>query len=147
MFFTLLSSNVTLLHWGYLIIRIGVGALFVIHGFSKVMGGPSSWIWLGNQMAHLGITFLPIVWGALAAFTELVCGAMLIFGLSTRLAAFLIGCVMVVALVMHLNTGDPYSKYSYPLMVLIIMAGIFIAGSGDYYSVDKKLLEKMSNQG
>lgn len=115
---------------GLLIIRVGIGALFIIHGYPKIMGGSTQWLWLGNQMAAIGITFYPTFWGFLAACSELFGGVLLVLGLGTRFAAFFISCVMLVALSMHFSLGDAFGVYSHPLALLVVLVGLFFAGPG-----------------
>ena len=126
---------------GLTIIRIGLGIIFMIHGIPKLMGGPTKWMWLGSQMKHIGITFAPSFWGFLAACAESIGGFMLLAGLGTRLAAFGIGCVMTVALFMHYNQGDSWGTISHPLSILVVMFGLFIAGSAKW-SVDEMIVER-----
>jgi uncharacterized membrane protein YphA (DoxX/SURF4 family) len=55
--FRLFVSNRSSLELGLLITRLGVGAIFTLYGFMKLMGGPQKWFWLGSQLANVGITF------------------------------------------------------------------------------------------
>jgi putative oxidoreductase len=126
---------------GLTIIRIGLGIIFMVHGIPKLLGGPQTWMWLGSQMKHIGITFAPTLWGFLAACTESIGGFMLLAGLGTRLAAFGISCVMIVALFMHYHQGDAFSIIAHPLSILIVMIGLFIAGSAKW-SVDELIIER-----
>ena|SRR3990167_5034708 len=123
---------------GLLVLRVGIGLIFIMHGYPKLMGGQEKWLWLGNQMVYLGITFAPTVWGFLAAAAECIGGGMLVLGLGTRLAAFLMACVMIVAIVMHITIGDLFTVYSHPLAILIVFVSLFISGAGAY-SVDNVL--------
>lgn len=52
---------------GLLIIRIGLGIMFIYHGYPKLMGGTESWKHLGDSMKYVGIHFWPMIWGLLAA--------------------------------------------------------------------------------
>lgn len=113
---------------GSFIIRVGMGAIFMMHGYGKLMGGMESWTWLGSQMQHFGITFFPAVWGFAAAATEFFGGVLLIAGRWTRIAASLIACVMVIALVFHLQKGDGFKQYSHALSILIVMIGLAVRG-------------------
>ena len=45
---------------GLLLLRIGIGAMFVAHGFPKLIGGPAKWTALGTATSHLGIDFAPL---------------------------------------------------------------------------------------
>ena len=117
---------------GLLILRVGIGLIFVYHGYPKLAGGQEKWLWLGNQMMHVGITFAPTFWGLMAAIAECVGGVLLILGLATRLAAFLMADVMIVALLMHWNVGDPFSVYSHPLSLLVVFVSLLVSGAGRY---------------
>lgn len=131
-------SNPRTIELGLLFIRVSVGLMFVLHGWGKFFGGPNSWQWLGAQMSNLGITFLPVVWGFLAAATELFGGLCLIFGIGTRLVSLLLSVVMFVAVVYHLKKGDAFMDYSHALTLLLIFIGLFLAGPGSY-SLDQYL--------
>lgn len=144
MWFILLSSKSSL-ELGLLFIRMGIGLIFVVHGFLKLTGGPEKWIWLGQQLAPFGITFLPVVWGFIAANTEFLGGLCLIFGLATRLATLFIACVMIVALVYHLKNGDSWTVYSYALAMLIVMIGLLLSGPSRY-SLDEYIYNKKRSE-
>lgn len=54
--------------FGMLVLRLGIGASFIIHhGYDKI-ADPGRWKGLGQQMSLLGIDFLPEFWGFMAAF-------------------------------------------------------------------------------
>ena len=44
---------------GLLILRIGIGVMFMCHGFPKLAGGPEVWTKLGGALGALGIHFEP----------------------------------------------------------------------------------------
>lgn len=136
----LVSSSASV-HFGLFILRVGIGLVFMMHGYGKLLGGPSSWQWLGSQMGLLGITFLPKVWGLLAACAEFIGGFCLLVGLGTRIAAFFMLCVMIVALVMHFNKGDNFTTYSHALSLAVVFISLIISGPGSY-SLDHYLYEK-----
>ncbi len=121
---------------GLLFIRVGIGLIFIKHGWGKITGGQELWTGLGLNMQHLGITFMPTVWGFLAAITEFCGGIALVTGFYARWAAGFMACVMAVALVMHMSIGDGFKVFSYPLSLLCVFIGLMIAGGGSY-SVDK----------
>lgn len=124
-----------------LVIRVGIGAIFVRHGFPKIIKGPEEWLWFGNQMSNLGIYFAPVFWGFMAVMSEFLGGIFLMIGLGTRVAAFSIACVMLVAVVMHINKGDTYGYISHPLALLVVFVGLMIAGGGKY-SLDYSLFTR-----
>ncbi len=117
---------------GLLVIRLGLGMIFIRHGYPKLLKGTEEWHWLGSQMANLGITFAPVMWGFAAACTEFFGGILLTLGLGTRLASCFLAFVMLVATVMHIKKGDPWGYISHPLSLLVVFVGLIIAGSGRY---------------
>ena len=42
---------------GLLVLRAGIGAMFVGHGLPKLLGGPQRWTTVGEAMAYLGLDF------------------------------------------------------------------------------------------
>lgn len=85
--------------WSPLPLRIALGLIFIGHGSQKVFGafgGRGFDVWITTPVP-LGLT-PPKLWLTLAAFSELVGGILVLIGLLTRLGAFMIGCVMFVAL-------------------------------------------------
>lgn len=135
--FTIIASTAYLDAIGLTIIRIGVGVLFIGHGYLKIKGGVGEWKWTGEQMGNLGITFAPVFWGVCAMLAEFVGGICLTIGFATRIAASFMAFVMFVAIVYHIKKGDSYGYISFPLSQLIIFIGLIVAGSGtlsiDYY--------------
>lgn len=117
---------------GLLVLRVGIGLIFIKHGYPKLMGGQEKWIWLGNQMVHVGITFAPSFWGLMAAVAECIGGVLLVLGLATRLAAFLMADVMIIAMLMHVNQGDSFTTYSHPMSLLVVFVSLLISGAGAY---------------
>lgn len=113
-------------------LRIGMGILFIIHGYPKMMGGVEKWDWLGQQMSLAGIRFWPRFWGFLAAAAELVGGLLLVAGLFTRVAALSLLGTMVIALIFVIKSGQSYDTISHPLKCLLVFAAFAIAGGGKY---------------
>ncbi|MBK8550321.1 MAG: DoxX family protein [Ignavibacteria bacterium] len=125
--------------YGILLLRIGVGLIFIfIHGLGKITAGPDLWKRLGGSMSNFGITFLPEVWGFIAAFTEFFVPMFLIIGFLYRPATFLLAFNMIVATSVHLKNLDPWSKIAYPMMLVILFISMFIIGPGKF-SLDEYL--------
>ena len=57
-------------HIGLLVLRIGIGCMFILHGAPKLFGGAEKWTQIGMAMASLGIGFIPAFWGFMAAISE-----------------------------------------------------------------------------
>lgn len=137
----LLSSSPLNLDLGLLMLRIGLGLIFIAHGYPKLIGGVEKWRMLGSAMSNFGITFAPAFWGFAAACSEVFGGICLMLGLRTRVALFFLSCVMIVALVFHLSKGDPFTVYFHPLSLLVVFIGLWFLGAGNYsldYMLNKK---------
>jgi putative oxidoreductase len=81
------------------------------------------------------------LWLAAAAFSEFAGGILVGLGLLTRVAAFLIACVMVTAIAgVHWPGGFFAANrgYEYPLSLLAMAVALLIAGGGQA-SVDRAL--------
>ena len=122
---------------GLLIIRVGLGIMFIYHGYPKLIGGVKSWEHLGESMKYVGIHFLPVVWGLLAALTELMGGFLLIIGLAFRPICILLFINMAVAALMHVRTGGGLGEAAHAIEDAVVFAGLIFIGPGRY-SVDKK---------
>lgn len=85
---------------GLLVLRLVMGAAFVLHGWPKIQ---NPFGWMGPEAPF------PAILIALAALAEFGGGLALISGLLTRLASLGIISTMVVAIGMvHVPQGDPF---------------------------------------
>ena len=121
---------------GLLIIRIGLGVMFIYHGLPKLMGGEKTWAQLGSATQYIGINFWPMLWGFLCAVVELFGGFLLILGLVFRPVCALLVINLIVAAVMQLRSGGSLLDASHAIEDAIVFAGLFFIGPGRY-SVDK----------
>ena len=85
--------------WTLLPIRLTLGTIMMAHGAQKLFGlwggsGLSSWL---NRPAPLDLR-PSWLWMGAAAFSEFLGGVMVMLGFYTRVGAFLISCVMLVAI-------------------------------------------------
>ena len=115
---------------GILILRIGLGIMFVFHGYPKLFGGPESWEQVGSAMQVIGIESLPIVFGFLAAIAEFFGGLCLIFGLYFKTALSALMVVMVVATIYHIAAGDSFARISHPIEVFVVLVSLLFLGTG-----------------
>ncbi|MCA8830035.1 DoxX family protein [Hymenobacter pini] len=123
---------------GLLLLRVGIGIMFTVHGYPKLTGGVATWTELGGSMQLLGIKFAPAFWGFLAAFAEAVGGQLLAIGLFFRFTCALLLGTMVVATVVHLSSGDGFNQYSHALESAILFLSLAFIGPGKY-SLDQML--------
>jgi putative oxidoreductase len=88
---------------GLLILRLVVGAAFVLHGWYKITGKGGMTGWMGPDAPVPG--FLQ----ATAALSEFLGGGALFLGLLTPVAAVFLASTMIAAIGMaHLPHGDPF---------------------------------------
>jgi putative oxidoreductase len=114
---------------GLLVLRVGIGIAFVIHGFPKVfMGGA---VGLAKGLAAAGIPG-GVVAAYLAGGAEFFGGIALILGLLTRPTTAVMAFTMLIALIFHLNKGDKFMAYSHALESGILFLSLFIAGPGKF---------------
>jgi len=109
-----------------------LGIMFIYHGAPKMFGGPERWAQFGQAMGGFGITVVPVFWGFMAAFAELVGGACLVLGLFFRFFTVLLLVTMVVAARMHFQKGDGLSGAAHALEDGVIFFGLTFIGPGRY---------------
>ena len=130
------------LDMGLAIIRVGIGAMFMIaHGSAKLFGGPEQWEKIGSTMDRFGIESLHTFWGFMAAFAESFGSLFLLLGLFHRGACLLLIITMMVAGARHLIDGDGLGRASHAIEAALLFIGLFITGPGKY-SLDHKLFKK-----
>ncbi len=130
MFRRLTSTSTT---WVPLPLRLAMATIFVAHGAQKVLGsfngpGLEKWISISPPFSFMKPGWL---WLGAAAFSELMGGILLFFGLLTRLGAFLIACTMITALVAkHWPNFFVPQGIEYPLSLVAICLALLISGGG-----------------
>jgi putative oxidoreductase len=117
---------------GLLVLRVGLGAMFIYHGLPKLLAGPALWAQLGMATGTLGIHFLPVFWGFMAAAAEGIGGLLLLLGLLSRPACLLMFINMVVAASFHLGKGDGLGIASHAIEVGIVFLSLVLIGPGRY---------------
>ncbi|MHA2612090.1 MAG: DoxX family protein [bacterium JZ-2024 1] len=131
---------------GLLILRVGIGALFmVVHGGPKMLGGPALWAKVGAAIGYLGIHFAPTFWGFMAMFSELFGGLLLILGLFFRPACLLLLITMFVASSMHLLSGEGLMAAAHAIKMAILFFSLLFIGPGKY-SLDEILFPKKERE-
>lgn len=122
---------------GLLILRLGVGGAFIVHGLPKLTGGIDDWTKLGKAMSHLGLDIFPAFWGFMAAATEGIGGVLLILGAFYRPICLMLAFTMTVAtLTLALPKSRDFKFYSHPLKMAFVFIGLACVGPGRF-SVDK----------
>lgn len=137
----ILRSGYKSKNFGLLLLRVGIGVMFILHGWPKLAGGAERWEAIGQNMELLGIGFAPVFWGFMAGFAEVAGGFMLILGLLFRPAVMLLLITMLVATLKHVAGGDGFGGYSHSLEAAMLFFSLLFIGPGKY-SFDHKYLQK-----
>lgn len=129
-----------------LIARIGLGIVFVAHGWQKFkdMGVDA----VGAGFTKMGVP-APELAAYFATFVELIGGAALLIGAFTAVAGLLLAADMLGALLLvHLENGVFVTEGGYELVVALGVGALLLAvfGAGKY-SVDALLGNKVGRAG
>ena len=124
-----------------LIARIFTGYLMLsLHGWGKITAGTDRWKGLGSGLSDLiGLDFLSIPLGFMASFAESIGALLIILGLTTRPAAFLLAFTMFVAVCKKIPGGIKGAER--PALFLCLSLVIMLSGAGKY-SIDHLLKRK-----
>lgn len=126
---------------GLLILRLFVGAAFVLHGSGKL-----------NDIAGFSAEYhVPYFMGAAAMLTQLLGGIFLIAGFLTPVAALGIASTVAFAALMLIQKGEPFinpNGHSWENAAFYAAAGICLALAGaGRYSLDALLFGRKSIDG
>jgi len=130
-------NKVNYVHIGLLIIRVGLGVMFIYHGLPKLMGGEKTWELLGGATKYVGVEFWPVMWGFLSAVVETFGGFLLVLGLVFRPVCLLLVVNLAVAVALNFGKGEGMDGAAHAIEDAVVFAGLFFTGPGRY-SVDKK---------
>jgi len=117
---------------GLLILRLGIGAMYVGHGLPKLLGGPARWEALGRALSNLGVDFAPTFFGFMAAIAECGGGLLLAAGVFWRPALLLLLTTMLVATIKHLSDGDGFGATSHAAKAAILFFALLFIGPGRF---------------
>ncbi|HEY3129071.1 MAG TPA: DoxX family protein [Acidobacteriota bacterium] len=125
----------TLSDYAPLVLRLIGGVIFGVHGYQKLFGG------MEQFASTIAAVNLPPYFAQVGALVEFVGGILLVFGLLTRLASFLLAGQMAVAIVkfhifyLHQRLVQ---GFEFPLALFAMMLALFLIGSGAW-SLDRKM--------
>jgi putative oxidoreductase len=129
------STSITKNHdLALLLLRIGVGLIFIVAGWGKITGIEGTQQFFGN----IGIPMAGIMaW--VVAIVELVGGLMVLTGYKIQIPAVLLAIVMLVAiLTTKLGNENMFRAMRLDLILLLVNLSLAILGSGKY-SLEHKL--------
>ena len=129
-----------------LIARIGLGAIFIAHGWQKF----NEWTIAGtsDSFAQMGVPMADIA-APVATFIELIGGALLILGALTSLVGFLLAADVIGALIIVHLTPTPFvDQGGWELVAALAAGALLIAAAGPgRLSVARGLFAGKSSKG
>jgi putative oxidoreductase len=139
---------------GPLVARVALGLVMFPHGAQKVLGWFGGYGLSGTMHAFTTQMGIPAVFAALAIAAEFLGSLGLITGTLSRVAAFGVASVMVVAtLMVHIGNGffmnwtgaQAGEGFEYHLLAVALAVVVMVKGGGAY-SLDR-LIDKKLTQG
>jgi putative oxidoreductase len=121
---------------GLLLMRVGLGVLFIIITGPVLLGGPSRWGNFGGAIRSLGLHTNYQFWGFLGALMGCAGGALMIFGLFFRPGVLLCLVITLVHLLGVLGGIGSYRANLAAIELFVVLIGLLFVGPGKY-SVDK----------
>jgi putative oxidoreductase len=125
-----------MLDWGILVLRLGLGIMFLAHGLQMafgLFGGPGV---KGFSGMLAGLGFVPaMLWSYVASYTVLIGGLLLIVGIQTRPAAALLLIFIVTAAVkVHLSKGFFLANggFEYTFVIAAACLALILLGPGKF---------------
>ena len=118
-----------------LLLRIGVGIIFIMAGWGKLTGIEG----VQGFFANLGIP-IPGLMAWVVACVEFFGGLMVLFGAYAKIPYLLLAIVMSVA-ILTTKLGGEFNAARLDMMLLLTSLALFFLGSGQY-SVDHKIANR-----
>ncbi len=120
-----------------LLIRVGAGLIFILHGWQIFAGGQDVWIQYGSQIQGLGIREagpgVETGVGLAIAVSYLLGGILVALGLLARLAATAIFLSLLLAWIWEFKAGHAGVRDWSPLAVAaLLFLGLMAIGPGRY---------------
>jgi putative oxidoreductase len=121
---------------GLLVLRIGVSASLMTHGYGKLMNYESlSTKFMGHMFLSSEFTL------SLVIFAELFCAFFVLIGFGTRIFSIPVMYNFIIAITVA-HAGDPFGKMEKAVLFFIVFIALFILGPGKYsvdYYISKKI--------
>ena len=123
-----------------LLIRIALGLVFIVHGYSKLFGG------IGGTSGFLSSLGVPAsgFFAVVVAIVEFFGGITVLLGIFTRITGILIFIDMLMAFILfHGRNGFLVSNggYEFVLVLGLMAAALVLSGAGKI-SLDKLIFKK-----
>ena len=120
---------------GLLLLRVSIGALFLILVAPVLTSGHAQWARFGSGMHYLGIHSHLQVWGFLGALLVCIAAVLIVFGLFFRLG-ILVCLVVAMVRAISIVKGTGLAVALPSIELCIVLASLLFIGPGKF-SVDK----------
>lgn len=120
---------------GLLLLRIGVGVIFIVAGWGKLTGIEGVTGFFGD----IGIP-MPFIMAWVVALVEFFGGIMVLLGAYTKIPYLLLAFTMLVAIFL-VQLPDGFGALRLELMLMLASLALFFTGNGNY-SVDHKIANR-----
>ncbi|KAA9349369.1 DoxX family protein [Larkinella humicola] len=123
------KASPSMVHFSLLMLRIGVAALMLTHGWPKFMKVVTGNFTFGDPIGIGSASSL-----ILSMLAEFVCSILILIGFQTRVAAIILMInMLVVAFFAH--GADPFGKKEMPLLYFLVYFTLYFVGPGKH-SID-----------
>jgi putative oxidoreductase len=124
-----------------LLLRLGLGIIFIFHGYPKLFTQAQHW---AEMFAKMGF---PAYFAYISGVIEFFGGVLLMLGLFTRIASLLLAIEMAVALVkVHGILASPMAVHNYEFPLALAVGSFALAGVGaGLVSLDHAIYSKRGN--
>ena len=120
-------------NWGLFFLRLGLGLIFLTHGYPKMTGVKSgakaSREGLADSIRRLGLPF-PVQFAIVIGTIQFFGGLMLLVGLGTRLVASLLAVIMLVAAARNFVEKQFLDSADFPFSLLTSLVALILLGGG-----------------
>lgn len=113
-----------------LLLRLGLGTIFIYHGFPKLFSPATQAHQTLQEFSRMGF---PSYFAYVAGVVEFFGGGLLVLGLFTRIAALFLAGEMAIAIIrVHLPQGGllAVSNYQFPLALAVGAFALVAVGAG-----------------
>ena len=110
---------------GILLFRLGIAAVFIVHGWQKISNIQGVAGFFGSL--GLGIFFVYLV-----TFVEFTGGIAMLVGVLTRVAGFALAVNMLFVIILVKGSLGFVGGYEFELLLLLVSLGLVFTGPGSY---------------
>lgn len=111
--------------WGFLFVRVVVGAIFILAGYGKLFGGIEGF---AGMLAGLGVP-APVVFAWIVGLIEFIGGALILLGLFARKTPIALILVMLVAAYVQWSGGG-FGRARLDVLLLSVLVLFTMTGAG-----------------